>query len=837
MQSIHWKKFLPHLLAILSFVVLAAIYASPALQGKRLTQHDSIQAESAARELKLYHAKTGEWSGWTNSMFSGMPAYLIVGDYPQSLGTRLGQVLGGFLPEPISHLFTMMLGMYVLALALGTRGWLAVLGSVAYAFTSYNLMYIEAGHMSKIIALSWTPGVVAGVLWGLRGRAVLGGAVLALFLALQLYGNHLQITYYLFIALMVLIGIEGVAAFREGRVKSFGLGLAALGVGALLAVGTHSTRLWTTQEYSRYSMRGPSELTKTATGEAASAGLEKDYAFYYSYGKAESLTLLIPGFSGGSSSGGLDAKSATYKAMTERGIDPAAARQFVEQAAPMYFGSQPGTSGFAYAGAIVLFLFVLGCFILRDRIRWWLLSMTVLYLMLSWGKNFEVLNDLFFNYFPAYNKFRAMTMLLSVIQLFLATGAVLTLKKIIDEKPTGAASRWNQIKRPFLISLGLTAGLSLLLGLLPTVFTSFAGENDAAVLAQIFGSPDAGNQFVEFIRQDRESLFRADAFRSAFLILLAAAGIWAYLTNRLRANILLPILTVLVIGDLFLVDKRILNNDDFKTKTVQQQTYAPTPADEQILGDKALSYRVFDNTTGTFSDARASYFHKSIGGYHGAKMRSYMEVIENQLSKNPMNLQVLNMLNAKYFIVANPQTGQAGVQQNPEALGNAWFVQNYRTVANADEEMAGLTTLTPRTTALVDKRYAEYLNGLKITPDSAANRIELTDYKPNALTYKSTTGSPQLAVFSEIYYRGNQDWKAFVDGKEAPHFRADYLLRAMVIPVGAHTIEFKFDPAAVRVGHQIDLISSILLVVFLGLAIFLEVRRRRTTVVAAVPVA
>ncbi len=825
MPSFDYKRLLPHLYAVLGFILIACIYASPALQGKKLAQHDAVQAQAAAREVKQFHEQTGEWSAWTNSMFGGMPAYLIATDYPQSLTTRLGRILGGFLPEPIGHLFTMMLGMYVLLLALRARGWLAVLGSIAYAFASYNLMYIQAGHMSKIIALAWMPGILAGALWAWRGRPLLGGAALALFLGLDLYGNHVQITYYAFIAIAVLGVIEGVAAVREGRLKSFALGCAALALGAALAVGTHATRLWTTQQYSGESMRGKSELTAKTTGtnpgQSAANGLDKEYAFNWSYGKAESFTLLIPGFYGGKSSGGLDTKSATYKAMTAKGVDAAAARQFVEQGAPVYFGSQPSTSGSAYAGAIILFLFVLGMFIVRDRLKWWLLGMTTLFLMLSWGKNFEALNYAFFDYFPAYNKFRAVTMLLSVIQVFLATGAVLALKTILDEKPT-----FSQLKRPFLLSLGLTAGVALLLALVPGVFLDFRGENDAAILAQLFGSPEAGNEFVRTLADDRESLVRGDAFRSVLFILVAAGLLWAFVTNRLKAAVLLPVLTLLVLVDLFQVDKRYFNNGDFVTKAAQDETHAPTPADEQILADKALSYRVFDNTTSTFGDARASYFHKSVGGYHGAKMKRFQEVVEHQLLKNPMNVQVLNMLNTKYFLLQNPQNGQVVPQQNPDALGNAWFVSAYKIVANADEEMAGLTTLNPRQTALVDKRFESFLNDLKISPDSVANRIELTAYKPNALTYRSNATSPQLAVFSEIYYRGNADWRAYVDGKATPHFRADYLLRAMVVPAGQHTIEFKFEPPAVSTGHTIDLVSSLLLVGFLALAVVVEVRTK-----------
>ncbi|GAB3341313.1 YfhO family protein [Larkinella ripae] len=840
----NFKRFLPHFIAVIGFAVLAVVYCSPVLKGKRLNQHDIIQSVAAGREVVDYHKQTGEWAWWTNSMFGGMPAYMISGDYPTSLTHKLGQYINLLLPDPANYIWLMMVGGFVLMLALGANVWLSAVGAVAYAFASYQLLSLEAGHVSKILALAYAPGILGGVVIALRGRYLAGAALTALFLGLELYANHVQITYYLAFGIVVYVLIESVAALREGRVRQLLLALSALAVAAVLAVGTHTTRLWNASDYVTVSTRGKSELTIQPKAEAGAPstsstgdGLGKEYAFQYSYGVGETFTLLIPNFAGGPSAGSLTTSSETYKRLTGIGVDPTMAQQFIQQI-PLYHGNLYSQSGPAYAGAIVIFLFVLGLLIVPGRLKWWALGIALLYIAWAWGSNFPALNYTFFDYFPGFNKFRAVTMTLTLAQLPLVMLGILALNQLAEQKWSAA-----QLNRPLLISLGATAGLALLMALIPTVFQSFRGPNDAmfsSSLEQALQNKNLADQVFSAIIEDRIGMLRSDAFRSAVLILLVGGLIGLFVRNRIRPVVFYPLLLALVIFDQFGVDKRYFNNDDFVNKQAIQETVTPTAADEQILADKALDYRVLDLTTSFMSDAKASYFHKSLGGYHAAKMRRYQELAEFQLYRNlreapgsPSYFNVINMLNTKYFITqgqsANPQQapGPPVAQPNPGALGNAWFVENFRLVPNANAEMQALDSLDTRRSAVVDQRFAEQLNGLKIQPDSAANSIRLTSYKPNELTYESNASSEQLAVFSEIYYNVRDEWKATVDGQEVPHLRANYVLRAMRVPAGKHTIVFKFDPVSIRVGKVVDLVCSLLIIAFIGTAVFMENRKKK----------
>lgn len=815
----NFKKLLPHLLAIGAFVLIAAIYGAPALQGKKLMLHDVTQAMAGAQEVKELKQRTGEWSAWTNSMFGGMPSYLIVGDYPNSWPTQLGTALNQLLPQPLSLFLLEMGGMYLLLVVLGASPWLAALGAVAFCFGSYNVVNIKAGHLSKVLALAYAPPLLAGVLLALRGRYWLGAALTALFLSLELYANHIQITYYVFLAFATLFVIEAVKLFRAGQTKRLVLATSLLLVAGLIAVGTHSNRLWSTYDYAKESIRGKSELTPKAGTDQPADGLSPEYAFSYSYEISETLSLLVPNVYGGASAGGLSTDSELYQALASRGVEAAAAKQFVEQGAPVYWGSLPYSAAPAYAGAVVLFLFVLGMFLLRGALKWWLLGFVALFTMLAWGSNF-FLAQLFFDYFPYFNKFRAVNMLFSVVQMLLAIGAVLGLNELVKRKPSFA-----ELKTPLLWSLGLTAGVALVLAVVPSLFLDFRTPQDAARLAQVGMPPEMANELLRPLREDRESVTKSDAFRSFFFILLAAGAVALFALNRLKTSVLFPVLILLTLFDLFGIAKRYFNNDDFVSRTEAQVPFTPNAADEQILQDNSLSYRVLDQTGGNFtSDARASYFHKSLGGYHAAKLRRYQDVIDNQLEKN--FIKVLNMTNVKY-VIAPGQDGQPTVQQNPDAFGNAWFVQRVQLAPNADAEMAALGTADLRQTAIVDQRFASQVSGLAIQFDSG-NSIRLTEYRPNYLKYVSNAKSEQLAVFSEVYYNVRDDWRVTIDGKPATHFRADYLLRAMRVPAGQHTIEFRFDPMSVRVGNQIDLIASILLVLFIGMAVWVE--RRRTKI-------
>ena len=827
----------PHLIAVLGLLVLAIVYFSPVLSGKTLAMHDVLEASASAREIREITGQTGQKPFWTDAVFSGMPGYMIDFHYPYILVYKAVTAVVSALPNTASIIFVVMLSMYILLVVLGCNTWLSVLGAAAYGFGTFSIVSLEAGHVSKLFALGYGAGMLAGVILALRGRYWLGAALTGFFMCMELGANHIQITYYLFMTIGLYVLIEGIALVRAQKTRQLALGLATLAVVGTLAAGSFGKRLLVLNQYTKETIRGKSELTAKTTnpdGKAPSSeskgGLDKDYAFTYSYGKAETLTLLIPNAYGGASSGGgLTTDSEFYKTMTSRGVDPSAAKQIAELGAPTYWGDQPIVGGPAYAGAALLFLFVLGMFVIREPIRWWLLSAAVLMIMLAWGKNLLFFNELLFDYLPYLNKFRAMTMALCLAQLFLAAGAALGIQTIVDQKLTFA-----QLRQPLLISLGLTAGVALVLALLGGTFFSFQSPNDLAMLSRYFG--EAASDFQASLISDRQSLLRSDAFRSVILILLTAGFIWLFITNKIKSAVFYPLLLAVVVFDLFQVDKRFLNTADFVSKAQASTPFEPTPADQQILEDKSLGYRVFDQTGSFMETNRASYFHRSIGGYNTTRLRRYNELISFAFPGNTLN--ILNMLHAKYVIQAgvdspdpaNPQQQPTGpvVIPNPDVLGAAWFVGTVRQAGSADEEMAAMKTLNPRDSAVVDKRFAAELGNLPATLDHTGSTIQLTSYRPDKLTYQANAVRDGLAVFSEIYYRGHEDWQAFIDGKPAPHLRANYVLRAMRIPAGNHTIEFRFDPPLARIGDTIDLICNVLLIALIGFVIFREGRRRRT---------
>ncbi|RIV20612.1 hypothetical protein DYU11_21450 [Fibrisoma montanum] len=835
-QPTFFQRFRPHLIAVLGLLVLATIYFAPVLSGKTLAMPDVQESAAAAREIREIAKATGDKPIWTDAVFSGMPAYMIDFEYPYIFVYKAVSTVVWWLPANANIVFLMMLGAYILLVVLGCNPWLSALGAAAYGLGTFSIVSLEAGHVSKLFALGYGAGMLAGVVLCLRGRYWVGAAVTGLFTSMEFGANHIQITYYLFMTIGLYVLYETIALFRAGKTRQLTLGLATLAVVGVVAAGSFGKRLLVLNQYTKETIRGASELTAKTTnpdGQSTSSeskgGLDKDYAFTYSYGIAETLTLLIPNFSGGASvGGGLGADSEFYKAMVNKGVDPAAARQFVELGAPTYWGDQPAVGGPAYAGAALLFLFVLGMFIIRTPLRWWLLSATVLLVMLTWGKNFAAFNYLLFDTLPYLNKFRAMTMAFTLAQLFIAVGAALAIQTIINQKLTFA-----QLKQPLLVSLGLTAGVALILAVLGGSFFDFRSDFDVDRLTRIFGDASVANDMVRALVSDRISLMRGDAFRSIILILLTAGAVWLFVTNKLKPSVFYPLVFAVVVFDLFAVDKRFLNNSDFVAKTELSIPYQPTAADQQISQDKSLGYRVFDQTGSFMESNRASYFHRSIGGYNVARLRRYNELITYAFPVNTLN--ILNMLNAKYVITqgqpsANPQQQEPPApvaQQNPEVLGAAWFVRTVQPVENADAEMAAMKTLNPRDTAVVDKRFAEQLTGLPATMDPSGSTIRLTSYRGDKLTYEVNAARDGLAVFSEIYYRGHEDWQAYLDGKPVPHMRANYVLRAMRIPAGRHTVEFRFEPPLAKTGDTIDLICNVLLLALFGVVIFREGRRPR----------
>ncbi len=795
-MKIDIKKLLPHVYVILFFIAICAAYFSPVLEGKMLQQHDIAQWEGMSKEIQDFREQYHSEPLWTNSMFGGMPAYQISVLYPANLVKYVNDVLTLWMPAPFSYIFLALLGFYLLLLCLKVDFRIAIVGAIGYAFASYNFIIIMAGHNSKLHAISLIPFVIAGVILVFNRKYLFGGALTALGLALEIYANHLQITYYLALAIGILGIVELVKAIRTKEILHFAKSAGVLAAATVLSILPNITSLWATYEYGKDSTRGPSELSV----KQHSDGLDKDYALAWSYGIGETMTMLIPDFMGGASQSELGKNSATYKALVDNGAG-AQANQFVKQV-PLYWGEQSFTAGPVYFGAIIVFLFVLGLFLVKTEYRVWLVAGAVLFTMLSWGKNFTAITDLFFNYLPGYNKFRTVSMILTLSGFSVALFSMLGLSSFFDPELNP-----KKREKALLWSFYITGGICLFFSLLPGALFDFSSSVD-----ENFKQYD---WLLAAIRDDRAAALRGDAFRSFFFILCAAALLWFTLKQKIKYQYAILGIAALVLVDMWMVNKRYLNNTQFTSASKATQPFQPSQASLSILQDKTPGYRVMNTSVSTFNDASTSYFHHSIGGYHGAKLKRYQELIENQISKN--NMSVLDMLNTKYFIVPSQEGGAPIAQQNPGALGAAWFVNEYKIVPNADAELDALTEFSPKQTAIVDQRFKDQLEGFKITPDSTAS-IKLVDYLPNHLTYQSQSTTDQLAVLSEIYY--DKGWNAFVDGKSVPYFRANYVLRAMKVPAGNHKIEFKFEPSVYINGERIALAGSvILLLLFVIIAV------------------
>ncbi len=820
------KAFLPYILAIVVFLIITLVYFSPALEGKRLKQHDIAMFKGMSKEITDFREKTGEEPLWTNSMFGGMPAWQISVHYKGNLIKYIDKGLQLGLPAPANLVFLYFLGFFILLLVLGVDVWLSIAGAIAFALSSYFFIILGAGHNSKAHAIAYMAPVLAGIIWTFRGKYLKGAILTALALALEINAGHLQITYYLLI-LVVVYGIyELINNVINKQLPHFFKATGILLVAALLSVGTYFTNLWGTWEYGKYTMRGKPELTKEK--ENKSSGLDRDYITAWSYGIGETWSLMIPDVKGGASGYLSSHDKAMKKASKEY-------RRIIGQQ-NAYWGDQPGTSGPVYVGAIVVFLFILGLFILEDKLKWALLAATILAIVLSWGKNFMDFTNFFIDYVPGYNKFRAVSMILVIVELTMPLVAVLALDKIL--KNPGIL---KEKQKAFYISLGLTAGITLLFILTPGTFFSFFSQYELQQFNMLKRSNDPAQiaSFMNNLQEVRVAVFRADAWRSLIFILLAAALLYFYSGGKVKKSLFVTGMALLFLFDLYPVDRRYLNNDNFVRKSKAEVPFEKTIADDYILKDKSPGFRVLDVTKNVFNDASTSYFHKSIGGYHGAKLQRYQDLIDEYLHTEIEQIratlkkqltpalvdevlkkqQVLNMLNTKY-IIYNPK---AQPLLNRFAFGNAWFVDDYRIVNNPDEEIDALGKTDLEHVAVVDKRFAGQLQGKKFPVDASAS-ITLKSYAPNHLVYDYHAAAERLVVFSEIYY--DKGWNAYIDGKKAPYFRADYVLRAMVVPAGDHTIEFKFEPVVWSVGEKISLISSILLLLGVVAGIYIELKKR-----------
>ena len=821
------KKLIPDMVAILVFAVISFAYFCPAVtEGRILSQHDSVAGIGAGQEGKEYLERTGERTRWTNSIFGGMPTYQMAPSYDSTdLLKGIENLYHLYLPTYVWYVFVMLLGFYILLRAFNFKVWLAGLGAIIWAFSSYFFIIIAAGHIWKFITLAYIPPTIAGIVLCYRGKYWLGGLVTALFVALQISSNHVQMSYYFLFVMLFMAIAYGVQAYQQKTLASFGKSTGVLVVAGLIGVCINLSNLYHTYEYSKESMRGKSELVKENSANQTSSGLERDYITQWSYGIGETFSLLVPNVKGGAS------------------VPLAANEKAMEKANPMYgsiysqlgqyWGEQPGTSGPVYVGAFVVFLFVLGLFIVKGPMKWALLAATVLSILLSWGKNFMGFTDFFIDYVPMYNKFRAVSSILVIAEFTIPLLAMLALKEVVST-PAIIKER----KKDFLISFGLTGGLALLFAVLPKVF--FPSYVSTMEMNALQGIP--ADQLVPLLanlEEVRMSLFTSDAWRSFFIVLLGAGLVWAYGMGKLKQHVLIGALAVLCLVDMWSVNKRYLYDEQFVEKQVQTQGFRQTETDKMILEDEALDYRVLNLASNTFNENNTAYWHKSVGGYHAAKLRRYQEMIEEHISGemqglyqavadaggdmeqlDPSAFPVLNMLNTRYFIFPL-QGGQTVPLANPFALGNAWFVDEVDYVNNANEEIEAIHGLDPTEKAVVDKKFESVVQSL---PSDSTATIELVAYEPNYLKYEVSSDKGGTVVFSEIYYPG---WKSTIDGQEVAHGRANYILRAMNVPAGQHVVEFRFDPTSLHVTENIAFVALGLLALLAIVVVVLKIKAYR----------
>lgn len=797
---------------ILAFALITLVYFSPIMQGKRLKQHDIEMYKGMSKEIVDYKAQTGEQSLWTNSMFGGMPAWNIGVPQNSNLMTYINRVLNFGFPHPIGAVFVGMLGFFILLLVLDCKIWVSFIGALAFGFTSYMFIVIGAGHNSKAVAMAYMAPVIAGILLTYKGKYLWGGILTAIALALEIRAGHLQITYYLLLIVVCIIIAELVDAIKEKKYLHF-LKASGILIGvAVVAILTCTTTLYANYEFGKETMRGKPILTKNV--ENQTSGLDRDYVTQWSYGIGETWSLMIPNVKGGATGYIGNDNKALDK------CDPRFRSTIAQQNA--YWGDQPGTSGPVYVGVIVCFLFILGLFVVEGKYKWILLAATVLSVLLSWGKNFMGFTDFFLDYIPGYNKFRAVSMTLVIAEVCMPLLAFLALAEIFKNPDT-----LKQNRRYVYISFGITGGLCLLFYIMPQTFFSFLSQSETIQFQQLQSESDGAiyKLFADELAKVRVAIFRADTIRSFFFITIAAALILLNINGKLNVKYMFAGLALFVVVDMYTIDKRYLNNDNFIDKRRVDRPFVMTDADKQILQDKSLDYRVINLTVSTFNDASTSYFHKSVGGYHGAKLRRYQDVIDQYLSKHDLNYwKMLNMLNTKYIIYQKDQ--QRMVSKNYEAFGNAWIVGDINWVGTPNEEIDAIADTDVKNVAIVNKEFANLMGDFKATP--AEGTIQLVDYKPNELRYTFDSSKDELVVFSEIWTK--QGWMMWIDGVESPLLRANYILRAAVVPAGQHEIVMRYEPSIWRIGNTIQFITSLLILLGFVIVCYHTFKKRDVTV-------
>lgn len=799
-----FKKLLPHLIVLVGFIVCALLYFNPVLQGKTIFQSDIVHYQGMAKQQKDFKAETGEETYWTNSAFGGMPTYQLGAKYPNNYIKKLDLSLR-FLPRPADYLFLYFLGFYILLLVLKVDWKLAGLGALAFGFSTYLIIILGVGHNSKAHAIAYMPLMLSGIILTFRKKYIAGFLLTAVAMGLELVANHYQMTYYLLLLVIVLGIVYLIDAYKKQELPHYFKSIGILTVAVILSIGLNATNILATKEYVKESTRGPSELTINPDGSKRenTNGLSKEYITEYSYGIIESFNLFIPRFYGGGSGEDVGENSAMYKFFTDRGVSPAEAKEYAKST-PTYWGEQTIVEAPAYIGAVVIFLFVLGLFLVKGRLKWWLLGGTILSLLLSYGKNLDFLTDFFINVVPLYNKFRAVSSIQVILELCIPVLAIFALVRLFNNF-SNDEEKLNALKKTTMITAGFT--VLILLGKLFGVF-DFVGGNDG------YYRQNYGQDFVDALREDRANFLTIDTFRTLLFVLLSAGIIYLFIKKKFNETKVILAFAVLIVVDLVSVDRRYVNNEDFVSKIKMERPYQANKADLQILKDDS-NYRVYDLTSG---GAKASFFHNALGGYHAAKPKRYQDLYEFYLSNN--NINVLNMLNAKY-IIGQGENGEPFPYVNNEANGNAWFVKQLEKVDNANQEIKALDSLDNKNVAVFS---LSELQEKKFQVDSTAS-IKVETYQPNYIKYTSNNQNEGFAVFSEMYY-GN-GWNAYIDENLKPHYKVNYALRGLQIPKGKHTIEFKFEPKVVKTGSQIALASSVILFLLIIGGLFYQFKNRK----------
>jgi len=788
------RKFLPHLLVLLGFIIISLGYFSPVLSGKKIKQNDIVQYMGMARQQTDFRNQTGEEPYWADNAFGGMPTYQVGAQYPHYYIKKLDQLIR-FLPRPADYLFLYFIGFYILLLVLKVDYKLAFLGSLAFGFSTYFIIIIGVGHNAKAHAIGYMPMVLSGIILTFQRKYIWGFLLLTVSMALEIVANHFQMTYYLFLLVLSLGIAYFIDAYKKKILPHFFKAVGIMVGAVFLALLLNATSLLATREYTKYSTRGKSELTIEPNGAAKkSSGLDFEYITEYSYGVLETFNLFIPRFMGGSSSEDVGVDSNMYSELLALGVPPNQAKSYIKSA-PTYWGDQTFIGAPAYIGAVVIFLFVFALFLVKGRLKWWIVGGTIFTLLLSWGKNFKFLTELFIDYFPLYDKFRAVSSIQVIVELCLPILAIIGLHRLLNE----VIHRDEKIKA-LKYSTAIVGGLALIFLLFKSVLFDFSGMMDKYLLEQ------GGANYLRAIKEDRKSMFTIDTLRSLILVLLVAVCIWYYIKGKLKENLLLISIGVLILFDLISVDYKYVNDDNFVTSREFKKPFVPTSADKEIEKDKE-HFRVYDLLSGPFNSGRASYFHNALGGYHAAKLGRIQDIYDFYLSKG--NVGILNMFNVKYFIVQDEDGVHAN--KNTYANGNAWFIDTVKVVDSADEEILALKEIDNKKEVVVNRKYQNLIPKTTFNVDSLAS-IELKSHKPNKLVYESENLKEGFAVFSEVFYKDG--WKAYIDDKAVPHMQVDYTLRGMLIPAGKHTIVFTFDPQVVKTGSNITLVSSILFILF-----------------------